>query len=226
MILLNLTLPYFGRIGSGQGSPAVAKVRQTVANGSPALAKVRQHWPRFASTGQGSPAVAKVRQQWPRFASSGQGSPAVAKVRQQWPSSCRPNLRTPSTRLAHVCFIRKSLNHEKTDKKSAGKFREGWTAIIDLVRNEFMAKQVAQSKEPLYLEAKNAFSDFKAEWDNEKCELVRQREELKEELAKAQELKAQAERREETIRLEKEALEVEYSKEKADWESKNQKLVD
>ncbi|KAL3695269.1 hypothetical protein R1sor_009345 [Riccia sorocarpa] len=126
--------------------------------------------------------------------------------------------------------IRKSLNHEKSDRKSAGKFREGWAvscpAIIDLVRNEFMAKQAAQSNEPLYLEAKNAFSDTKAEWDNEKCELVRQREELKEELAKAQELKAQAERREETIRLEKEALEVEYSKEKADWESKNQKLVD
>ncbi|KAL3680734.1 hypothetical protein R1sor_023690 [Riccia sorocarpa] len=71
--------------------------------------------------------------------------------------------------------IRKNLNHEKTDKKSAGKFREGWAAIIDLVRNEFMAKQAAQSKEPLYLEAKNAFSDTKAEWGNEKCELVRQR---------------------------------------------------
>ncbi|KAL3694982.1 hypothetical protein R1sor_008633 [Riccia sorocarpa] len=122
--------------------------------------------------------------------------------------------------------IRKSLNHEKTDRKSVGKFREGWAAIIDLVRNEFMAKQAAQNNEPLYLDAKNVFSDTKAEWDNEKCELVRQREELKEELAKAQELKAQAERREETIRLEKEALEVEYSKEKADWESKNQKLVD
>ncbi|KAL3692244.1 hypothetical protein R1sor_005895 [Riccia sorocarpa] len=123
--------------------------------------------------------------------------------------------------------IRKSLNHEKTDKKSAIKFREGWGAIIELVRNEFMAKQATAScKEPLYLEAKNAFSNTKAEWDNEKCELVRQREELKEELAKAQELKAQAERREETIRLEKEALEVEYLKEKADWESKNQKLVD
>ncbi|KAL3702551.1 hypothetical protein R1sor_020573 [Riccia sorocarpa] len=87
--------------------------------------------------------------------------------------------------------IRESLNHEKIDRKSVGKFREGWAAIIDLVRNEFMTKQAAQSNQPLYLEAKNAFSDTKAEWDNEKCELVRQREELKEELAKAQELKAQ-----------------------------------
>ncbi|KAL3681194.1 hypothetical protein R1sor_024150 [Riccia sorocarpa] len=122
--------------------------------------------------------------------------------------------------------IRKSLNHEKTDKKSAGKFREGWAAIIELVRNEFMAKQAAEGKEPLYLEAKNAFSDTKAEWDNEKCELVRQREELKEELAKAQELAALAARREQTIRLEKDALQKEYSKEKADWESKNHKLVE
>ncbi|KAL3685597.1 hypothetical protein R1sor_003619 [Riccia sorocarpa] len=122
--------------------------------------------------------------------------------------------------------IRKSLNHEKTDKKSAGKFREGWAAIIDLVRNEFMAKQAAQSKEPLYLEAKNAFSDTKAEWDNEKCELVRQREELKEELAKAQEQAALAARREETICLEKDALQKEYSRDKADWESKNHKLAE
>ncbi|KAL3697845.1 hypothetical protein R1sor_011921 [Riccia sorocarpa] len=116
-----------------------------------------------------------------------------------------------------VRLIRKSLNHDKTDKKSAGKFREGWGAIIELVRNEFMAKQAtASGKEPLYLEAKNAFSDTKAEWDNEKCELVRQREELKEELAKAQEQAAVAARREETIRLEKDALQKEYSRDKAD----------
>ncbi|KAL3688359.1 hypothetical protein R1sor_014668 [Riccia sorocarpa] len=108
--------------------------------------------------------------------------------------------------------VRKSLNHEKSDKKSAGKVREGWAAIIELVRNEFMAKQATEGKEPLYLEAKNAFSDTK--------------EELKEELAKAQELVALAERREQTIRLEKDALQKVYSKEKADWESKNHKLVE
>ncbi|KAL3689019.1 hypothetical protein R1sor_015328 [Riccia sorocarpa] len=123
--------------------------------------------------------------------------------------------------------IRKSLNHDKTDKKSVGKFREGGGAIIELVRNEFMAKQAAASgKEPLYLEAKNALSDTKAEWDNEKCELVRQREELKEELAKAQEQAALAAKREETIRLEKDALQKEYSRDKADWESKNHKLAE
>ncbi|KAL3681349.1 hypothetical protein R1sor_024305 [Riccia sorocarpa] len=99
-------------------------------------------------------------------------------------------------------------------------------AIIDMVRSDFMARQAVESREPLYLVAKNTFSNTKAEWDNEKCELVHQREELKEELAKAQELAALAERREQTIRLKKDALEKEYSKEKTDWESKNHKLVE
>ncbi|KAL3688829.1 hypothetical protein R1sor_015138 [Riccia sorocarpa] len=63
--------------------------------------------------------------------------------------------------------IRKSLNYEKTDKKSAIKFREGWGAIIELVKNEFMAKQAtASGKEPLYLEVKNAFSDTKLFYDS------------------------------------------------------------
>ncbi|KAL3695318.1 hypothetical protein R1sor_009394 [Riccia sorocarpa] len=52
------------------------------------------------------------------------------------------------------------------------------------------------------------------------------REELKEELAKAQEQAALAARREETIRLEKDALQKEYSRDKADWESKNHKLAE
>ncbi|KAL3681678.1 hypothetical protein R1sor_024634 [Riccia sorocarpa] len=59
-----------------------------------------------------------------------------------------------------------------------------------------------------------------------KCELVRQREELKEELAKAQEQAALAARREETVRLEKDALQKEYSRDKAVWESKNHKLAE
>ncbi|KAL3694864.1 hypothetical protein R1sor_008515 [Riccia sorocarpa] len=52
------------------------------------------------------------------------------------------------------------------------------------------------------------------------------REELKEELAKAQEQAALAARREETICLEKDALQKEYSRDKADWESKNHKLAE
>ncbi|KAL3688144.1 hypothetical protein R1sor_014453 [Riccia sorocarpa] len=97
--------------------------------------------------------------------------------------------------------IRKSLGHYTSDKKSAGKFREGWGVVIEIVRADFMARQAVDSMEPLYLEAKNAFSNTKAAWDNEKCELVRQRDELKEELARAQELAALAEEREETIQL-------------------------
>ncbi|KAL3693557.1 hypothetical protein R1sor_007208 [Riccia sorocarpa] len=56
--------------------------------------------------------------------------------------------------------------------------------------------------------------------------VIRQREELKEELAKAQEQTALAARREEIIRLEKDALQKEYSRDKADWESKNHKLAE
>ncbi|KAL3688057.1 hypothetical protein R1sor_014366 [Riccia sorocarpa] len=44
-----------------------------------------------------------------------------------------------------VRLIRKSLNHEKTDRKSAGKFREGWAAIIDLVRNRVSSQLLAFS---------------------------------------------------------------------------------
>ncbi|KAL3700965.1 hypothetical protein R1sor_018987 [Riccia sorocarpa] len=84
--------------------------------------------------------------------------------------------------------IRKSMNHEKTDKKSVVKFLRRLGGYHR--------------------------ANTKAEWDNEKCELFRQREELKEELAKAQELAALAAKREQTIRLEKDALQKEYSKEK------------
>ncbi|KAL2620292.1 hypothetical protein R1flu_000497 [Riccia fluitans] len=42
--------------------------------------------------------------------------------------------------------------------------------------------------EPLLLEAHNAFTNTKAEWDNEKGELVREREALEEELNKAKEM--------------------------------------
>ncbi|KAL2641756.1 hypothetical protein R1flu_009343 [Riccia fluitans] len=67
--------------------------------------------------------------------------------------------------------------------------------------------------EPLLLEARNAFTNIRAEWDNEKGELVCEREALKEELNKAKEMVVEVkemateiEQRMEVIRLEKEAL--------------------
>ncbi|KAL2645312.1 hypothetical protein R1flu_012899 [Riccia fluitans] len=69
--------------------------------------------------------------------------------------------------------------------------------------------------------------------DNEKGELVRERETLKEELnkakemaAKAKEMAVEAEQRTEAVQLEKEALQQQYTKEKAEWETKNMQLIE
>ncbi|KAL2649626.1 hypothetical protein R1flu_017754 [Riccia fluitans] len=94
------------------------------------------------------------------------------------------------------------------DKFSEGKFREGWQAIVRIVHVDFLAKQAIarHEHEPLLLEARNAFTNTKAEWDKEKGELVREREALKEELNKAKEMAAEVEQCMKAIRLEKEAL--------------------
>ncbi|KAL2610269.1 hypothetical protein R1flu_028842 [Riccia fluitans] len=86
----------------------------------------------------------------------------------------------------------RSLGHDRNDKFSGGKFREGWQAIVRLVRADFLAKQATTRHEPLLLEAHNAFTNTRAEWDNEKGELVREREALKEELNKAKEMAAKS----------------------------------
>ncbi|KAL2632903.1 hypothetical protein R1flu_004382 [Riccia fluitans] len=65
-----------------------------------------------------------------------------------------------------------------------------------------------------------------AEWDNEKGELVCEREALKEELNKAKEMAAKVEQRTEVVRLEKEALQQQYIKDKAVWETKNTHLIE
>ncbi|KAL2620373.1 hypothetical protein R1flu_000578 [Riccia fluitans] len=91
---------------------------------------------------------------------------------------------------------------------SGGKFREGWQAIVRIVHADFLARQAIarHEHEPLLLEAHNAFINTRAEWDNEKGELVREREALKEELNKAKEMAVEAEQCMEAVRLEKEAL--------------------
>ncbi|KAL2620137.1 hypothetical protein R1flu_000342 [Riccia fluitans] len=101
---------------------------------------------------------------------------------------------------------KQSLGSRGKDKFSGGKFREGWEAIVRIVTVDFLAKQAIARHEPLLLEARNAFTNTKAEWDNEKGELVREREALKEELNKTKEMAAEAKQRAEVVRLEKEAL--------------------
>ncbi|KAL2652206.1 hypothetical protein R1flu_020334 [Riccia fluitans] len=100
--------------------------------------------------------------------------------------------------------IRGHLGHDRNDKFSGGKFREGWQAIVRIVTADFLAKQATTRHDPLLLEACNALTNTRAEWDNEKGELVREREALKEELNKAKEMAAEAEQCSEAVRLEKE----------------------
>ncbi|KAL2608145.1 hypothetical protein R1flu_026718 [Riccia fluitans] len=129
--------------------------------------------------------------------------------------------------------IRGRLGHDRNDKFLGGKFREGWQAIMRIVCDDFLAKQATPRHEPLLLEARNAFTNTKAEWDNEKGELVREREALKEELNKAKEMVVEAkemaieaEQSTKAIRLEKEALQQQYTKEKVEWETKNTQLIE
>ncbi|KAL2634092.1 hypothetical protein R1flu_005571 [Riccia fluitans] len=72
-------------------------------------------------------------------------------------------------------------------------------AIVGIVHVDFLAIQATTRHEPLLLEARNAFTNTRAEWDNEKGELVREREALKEELNKAKEMAIEVEQRTEAV---------------------------
>ncbi|KAL2631136.1 hypothetical protein R1flu_015822 [Riccia fluitans] len=96
-----------------------------------------------------------------------------------------------------------------------------WEAIVRIVTADFLAKQAIARHEPLLLEAPNAFTNTRVEWDNEKGELVHEREALKEELNKAKEMAVEAKQCTEVVRLEKEALQQQYTKDKVEWETKN-----
>ncbi|KAL2608370.1 hypothetical protein R1flu_026943 [Riccia fluitans] len=131
--------------------------------------------------------------------------------------------------------IQGCLGHGSNDKFLGGKFCEGWQAIMRIDHVDFLAKQaiVRHKHEPLKLEARNAFTNTRAEWDSDKRELIREREALKEELNKAKEMAVEAEemvveaeQRTKAIRLEKEALQQQYTKEKAEWETKNTQLIE
>ncbi|KAL2641489.1 hypothetical protein R1flu_009076 [Riccia fluitans] len=123
------------------------------------------------------------------------------------------------------------LNHTKQDRASTAKFWEGWQAVVQLIHTQFLAQMGRQNQEepranPLLLgdEARNAFGDTQAQWDAERCELVRERDQLKEDLHIAQGILSDAAQREEALQAEHERLQEEYSQEKAAWENKNRKL--
>ncbi|KAL2622853.1 hypothetical protein R1flu_003058 [Riccia fluitans] len=132
--------------------------------------------------------------------------------------------------MAHYCpdwhmwvssKIRGRLGHNRNDKFLGGKFCEGWQAIVRIVTADFLAKQATARHEPLLLEACNVFMNTRAEWDSEKGELVCEIEALKEELNKAKEMAIEAEQHSEVVQLEKKALQQQYTREKAERETKN-----
>ncbi|KAL2633906.1 hypothetical protein R1flu_005385 [Riccia fluitans] len=119
------------------------------------------------------------------------------------------------------------LNHTKEDRVNTAKFWKGWQAVVQLLHTNFLARMPRQNQEgPLLLgdEPRNAFSDTQAQSDVERCELVRQRDQLKEDLLKAQDVLADVAQWEEALRAEHKRLQEEYSQEKAAWENKNKKL--
>ncbi|KAL2603186.1 hypothetical protein R1flu_017173 [Riccia fluitans] len=79
---------------------------------------------------------------------------------------------------------------------------------------------------PLLLgdQPRNAFGDTQAQWDIERCKLVCERDQLKEDLLKVQDVLTDVEQREEELRAEHERLQEKYCHEKAAWKNKNKKL--
>ncbi|KAL2632263.1 hypothetical protein R1flu_016949 [Riccia fluitans] len=61
------------------------------------------------------------------------------------------------------------------------------------------------------------------EWDIERCELIHERDQLKEDLLKAQDVLADVAQWEEALQAEHKRLQEEYSQEKATWENKSRK---
>ncbi|KAL2629749.1 hypothetical protein R1flu_014435 [Riccia fluitans] len=95
------------------------------------------------------------------------------------------------------------LNHRNEDRASTAKFREGCQAVVWLLHTKFLAQMARQNQEGSLLqedEPQNAFGDTQAPWDAERCELVCERDQLKEDLLKAQDVLADAAQWEEALR--------------------------
>ncbi|KAL3682713.1 hypothetical protein R1sor_000735 [Riccia sorocarpa] len=121
--------------------------------------------------------------------------------------------------------IKFRLNHHKDDKFISARFSEGWQAIVELLKLEFRARQQAFVQQPqmLQIEARNAFEETKVVWDSEREELIAEQERLKSALQEVQQ-PLEASLGEEALRKEHESLQHEYSRQKDEWEAKNQKL--
>ncbi|KAL3685873.1 hypothetical protein R1sor_003895 [Riccia sorocarpa] len=110
--------------------------------------------------------------------------------------------------------IKFRLNHHKDDKFSSARFREGWQAIVELLKLEFRARQQASVQQPqmLQIEARNAFEQERLK---SALQEVQQREEaLRQEREELQGAALEASLQEEALRKEHESLQQEYSRQK------------
>ncbi|KAL3675376.1 hypothetical protein R1sor_025324 [Riccia sorocarpa] len=135
-----------------------------------------------------------------------------------------PSLRPDWYRWASKEIIN-SLSHFKSDRQSISKFRDGWTAVVDIMKHSFLKTSGASmtSAGPLLIEQRTvAFDDIQAEWDAEKGKLVLQQETLKSQLKEANQKIAEAEAATEQLRADAESMKTEFAKEKLEWEARNQ----
>ncbi|KAL3702135.1 hypothetical protein R1sor_020157 [Riccia sorocarpa] len=125
-----------------------------------------------------------------------------------------------------------SLGHSKEDPQSKGKFKEGWTACVEIVKTSMLAKQDVQGVKKQLLLEDAGLDSVQTRWDAEKGELVRETQKLRVELGKAQDQAAELEEKSKNLQEEKELLKEEFSKQKEEfeaqkhqWESANTTLL-
>ncbi|KAL3679722.1 hypothetical protein R1sor_022678 [Riccia sorocarpa] len=124
--------------------------------------------------------------------------------------------------FVHPELVRVLLS-TKQDSTSQAKFHEGWLVTVDIMQMSYEANEGVVGGKQLQIKnasrAVNAFDDTRAEWDAERGQLVRERDQLKDEL-----LKAQAEAK--LLKKHAEDLKTQFEHERSEWERENRQLVE
>ncbi|KAL2635702.1 hypothetical protein R1flu_007181 [Riccia fluitans] len=121
--------------------------------------------------------------------------------------------------------IQSRLSYGGKDKFSGGKFREGWEAIVRIVTADFVAKQATTRHEPCYWKLAMPLPMPGLSGTMRRENLFAKEKLLKKSLTRPRRWLQKVEQRTEAVRLEKEALQQQYAKDKAEWERKNTQLI-
>ncbi|KAL3698227.1 hypothetical protein R1sor_012303 [Riccia sorocarpa] len=135
-----------------------------------------------------------------------------------------------------------NIENEFLQRHGRATLKDAWRLVAkwfnytnETFRNEWCSVQQPQM---LQIEARNAFEETKVVWDSERGKLIAEQERLKNALHEVQQREEalrqereelqgaalEASLREEALRKEHESLQQEYSRQKDEWEAKNQKL--